>query len=149
MAGLTLTPGALTFLAGLSAGAGINMLTSVATDPAAGAARIVLDSVLWVVASALLTAMATVKSQAQSAADRATNPELSAAENDGARDEILAATRPRLRLLGIAAVVAMLAAALNVPHLIDRRPDPASPGRHWVVDAVAPGPGPARRTAHG
>ena len=147
MAGLTLTPGSLTFLAGLSAGAGINMLTSVATDPDAGTTRIVLDSVLWVIAAALLTAMATVKSRAQSDADRATNPDLSAAENDGARDEIFAATRPRLRLLGTAAAVALLAAALFVPHLIDWRPDPPpSPDRPRVVDAVAPGP--ARRTAH-
>lgn len=53
------SPTALTFLAGLFAGAGINMLTSTATGESGATAKAVaLDAIAWVTAAAFLTTAA-------------------------------------------------------------------------------------------
>jgi hypothetical protein len=120
-----LPPAALHFLAGLCAAAGINMLTSVATEPGPGAARIIVDSALWIVGAALLTTMATIKANAEAAADRAHNPRLSPAENRDGREEILAGPRVRAGAFGVASALVLAAAVLLVPNVIGGGPAPA------------------------
>jgi hypothetical protein len=53
--GLTVIPASLlNFLSGLTAGAGINMLTSLEGGSTAGKGAIILDSVLWIVVAVAL-----------------------------------------------------------------------------------------------
>lgn len=65
-----LPPALLNFVAGLLAGAGINLLTSVATGPSSVSTRgIIVDSVVWVVAAIFAASAAHVAEDAGRKAD--------------------------------------------------------------------------------
>jgi hypothetical protein len=141
---MALSPATLNFLSGLSAGAGINMLTSVATDPDISSIQIIADSTLWVVAAGLLTAVATTTVTMQAEVEQATTG-LTHDEISGVRASVNSTHRMRLQALSGAAVLALVLAAVLVPNLMpwrqlgcvlvdcaDTRPTPTgspSPGR--------------------
>jgi hypothetical protein len=110
------SPTALTFLAGLFAGAGINMLTSTATGESGGTTRAVaLDAIAWVAAAAFLTTAAHQLEVAErDAALHIMNPNLSAAERRAERDRYfdkvagVTASLIGLTMLSILAAVLLL-----------------------------------------
>jgi hypothetical protein len=118
-------PSSLNFLAGLFAGAGINMLTSVSTGPPGGTstAKVGLDSFLWVFAAGFLTWAARILENAERDAQlvfvghRITEEE---------KREILESYRrkagPRVQLAIGLTVVSVVAAILLLPGLISWRP---------------------------
>jgi len=78
----------LNFLAGIFAGAGINLITSVAAGPevAVPMAKIALDSTLWVVAAGFLTWAAQVLQHGERDADLLIAPDFSELERREVRD---------------------------------------------------------------
>lgn len=110
----------MNFLAGLFAGAGINMITSVATSPDGDAPTLAigLDSATWVLAAAFLTWAAQVLQSAERDADLQIAPDFSARERQQVRDlyrqESLRAVRIPLGLT----VISLLAAIALLPGLI-------------------------------
>ncbi|GIE99679.1 hypothetical protein Ari01nite_71440 [Paractinoplanes rishiriensis] len=108
-------PGTLNFLAGLLAGAGINLLTSAAVGDGGGLGiHIVLDSVAWVSGAALLTSAATMLGNADRQAALLITPEFNDMERRQIRTlEINRVARPvRWLLLGAFACVAVAVALL-------------------------------------
>jgi hypothetical protein len=77
----------LNFLAGIFAGAGINLVTSVATGPEGGAStgKILLDSTFWVLAAAFLTWAAQVLQNGERDADLDIDRDFSEAEKQDIR----------------------------------------------------------------
>lgn len=112
------SPATLNFLGGLSAGAGINMLTSVATDPSLGSIQLIGDSGLWVVAAGLLTAMATRIANTQATLERETAA-LTYDEASGIRKRLEASHRIYRRVLTVTTTATILLAILLIPHLLD------------------------------
>ena len=119
---MTFAPGTLLFLGGLCAGAGINMLTSAATDPQLASAQLIVDSALWVVAAVLLTATANARGTAEAAAALATGPTWTAEEIAEKRADVLREHRPRIVLLQAGTAVMVVLAVVLVPNLVFRPP---------------------------
>jgi len=81
LAGRLLPPALLNFVSGLLAGAGINLLTGVATGPATVSTRaIIIDSVVWVVAAVFAAGAAHVAEGAERKADLAITERFTAKE---------------------------------------------------------------------
>jgi hypothetical protein len=70
--------------------------------------------------------VATIKADAEAAADLRHDPSMSLAVNEGARAEIRARTRLSVLILGSVATIVLVMAALWVPNLIDWDRSPAS-----------------------
>jgi hypothetical protein len=80
----------LNFLAGIFAGAGINLITSVATGPEGdiSSAKIAVDSALWVAAAAFLTWAAQVVHRGERDADMEIQGRLTQEEKESIRDHL-------------------------------------------------------------
>jgi hypothetical protein len=124
---------ALTFLAGLFAGAGINMLTSSATgESSASASAIAVDAVAWIVAAALLTAAAQrVDSAEREASKRLQDPNLSEEvkrdERENQLNQVATTTVVLLALTLLSAVLAILLIPGLVPWPGTTEPAPSTP----------------------
>ncbi|MDG4782566.1 hypothetical protein O7614_23175 [Micromonospora sp. WMMD961] len=114
-------PSTLNFLAGLFAGAGINMLTSVSTgpaDPGVSTGKVALDSALWVVAAAFLTWAAHLFQAAERDADLYIDRDFSEPEKQEIRQEYLRRALRRARLPLMMTVLALVCAVLLLPGFI-------------------------------
>jgi hypothetical protein len=116
-------PSALNFLAGMFAGAGINMLTSVSTGPPGGVptAKIALDSALWVFAAGFLTWAAQVIEHDERDADLFIDRDFSEREKKDIREEYRRRASRRARLPIGLTMLALVAAVLMLPGLIQWR----------------------------
>ena len=120
---MTWTPASssLNFLAGICAGAGINMITSVATGPESlvTPARIALDAGLWVLAAAFLTWAGQVVQQGERDADLEIAPDFTERERREVRQAHQSGALRRARLpLGLT-LAAVLGAVAMLPRLVD------------------------------
>jgi hypothetical protein len=112
-------PSALNFLAGLFAGAGINMLTSVTTGPVdIPRAAIVGDAAMWVLAAAAATWLAHLVSEMNHEIDRQLQDDFDAEEEAGVHRSVRAAMSGRLRLATAATIVAAALGVLLLPNLL-------------------------------
>jgi hypothetical protein len=115
-----LPPPALNFAAGLFAGAGINLLTSVATAPPGTAANgIVVDSAMWVAAAAAATWLGQTESRIDDeVADRVTS-KFSVHERNEVRADVRAERlfRVRLWLATVTTGSTLLLSLLLVPRI--------------------------------
>ncbi|WBB53988.1 hypothetical protein [Verrucosispora sp. WMMD573] len=114
-------PSTLNFLAGLFAGAGINMLTSVSTgppDPQISTAKVALDSALWVIAAAFTTWAAHLFQAAEREADLYIDRDFSEAEKLEIRQAYLSRALRRARLPLILTVLSLVGAVLLLPGFI-------------------------------
>lgn len=108
------SPTALTFLAGLFAGAGINLLTSTATgEPGVNAGAVALDAISWVAAAAFLSWVAhrldaTQRQAALYIMDPNLSPAVKQAEHEKQLDEIAGVTTLLLALTLACLVAAVL-----------------------------------------
>ena len=119
------SPSMLNFLAGLFAGAGINMLTSVATGPPGNisTAKIALDSVLWVVAAGFLTWAARILETADQGAERRISGlKITEEEKQDIIEEYRKTARRRVELAIVLTLLSVLAAVLLMPGLITWAP---------------------------
>ena len=113
-----LSPSALTFLAGLFAGAGINMLTSVATGPAdPPTSAIVVDSAMWVLAAAATTWLAHVEQLVNQKLAYRTTERFDTDEIANVRRDIRAELATRLRLAAATTLLTIVLSLLLLPRL--------------------------------
>ena len=114
----------LNFLAGIFAGAGINLVTSVAggrnPNAAASTTKIFVDSALWVVAAAFLTWVAQVvqRGERNADADVARRNRLTDAEKDEVRDLHERQSWGHARLPIALTVVSLFVSVLFLPGLV-------------------------------
>ncbi|GIM97369.1 hypothetical protein [Paractinoplanes toevensis] len=110
----------LNFLAGIFAGAGINLITSVATGPEAevSSTKIALDSVLWVAAAACLTWAAQVVQRGERDADVEVQGRLTQEEKEEIRDHLERRSWRRARLPIILTVVFVIGSVALLPRFI-------------------------------
>src|ERR1700730_11925098 len=115
---MTLPPSILNFLAGLFAGAGINMLTSVATAPAeTSTTAIVIDSAVWVLAAASTTWVAHLVETMNKDIEAKLEDDFDPDEERGVRRMARAAVGTRLRLATVAACSSVVVGVLFLPPL--------------------------------
>lgn len=109
-----LPPSLLNFVAGLLAGAGINLLTSVATGPVGVPSReVVLDSLVWVVAAVFSAGAAHVAEGSERRADLVITDRLRPEEKDAiARNEAAQVAGRFWILVALAALFVVLASSL-------------------------------------
>ncbi|MEV6813380.1 hypothetical protein [Micromonospora sp. NPDC051296] len=115
------SPSALNFLAGLFAGAGINMLTSVSTgppDPEISTVKVALDSALWVIAAAFTTWAAHLFQAAEREADLYIDRDFGEAEKKQIREDHLRRALRRARLPLVLTGLSLVGAVLLLPGLI-------------------------------
>jgi hypothetical protein len=110
----------LHFLAGILAGAGINLITSVATGPEGdvGAGEIALDSGLWVLAAAFLTWAAQVLQHGERDADLYMNVHFSDEERHEIREQSERAAWRRARIPVVLTVLSLAGAVVFLPRFI-------------------------------
>jgi hypothetical protein len=110
----------LNFLAGIFAGAGINLITSVATGPEAdmSTGKIALDALLWVLAAAFLTWAAQVVQHGERDADLHIDRDFSEPEKVEIREQHRRKAMKKARMPLLLTVVSLLAAFLLLPRLI-------------------------------
>ena len=110
----------LNFVAGIFAGAGINMITSVATGPESGVStlKIAIDSAFWVLAAGFLTWAAQLLQSSERDADLQITPDLTPPERREVRNLHLSEALLAVRLpLGLT-FVSLLAAVALLPRFI-------------------------------
>lgn len=114
------SPTALTFLAGLFAGAGINMLTSAAIGEGGGATwKIALDALAWVAAAGFLTSAAhRLDGAEREAGFYIMDPNLSPIEKRAEREKQIETVANATAVLGVLTVLALVAAILLLPGLV-------------------------------
>ena len=110
----------LNFLAGIFAGAGINLITSVATGPQAEVStmKIALDSVLWVATAAFLTWAAQVVQRGERDADLETQGRLTEVEKAEIRDHLERQSWRRARFPIILTVGSLIGSVIFLPRFI-------------------------------
>jgi hypothetical protein len=110
----------LNFLAGIFAGAGINLITSVATGPEGGVStiKIALDSALWVVAAAFLTWAAQAVQRGERDADLLIAPNFSEGERREVRELHQRTALRHARLPLILTMVSLVGALVMLPRFI-------------------------------
>lgn len=110
----------LNFLAGIFAGAGINLLTSVATGPEADVsnAKIAIDSLFWVAAAACLTWAAQVVQRGERNADAEIRGRLTEIEKEEVRDSLERQSWRRARLPIALTVVSLIGSVVLLPRFI-------------------------------
>jgi hypothetical protein len=109
-----LPPSLLNFSAGILAGAGINMLTSVATGPTTvSTSAIIGDSVVWVIAAIFVAAAASIAESAERKADLVITERLSPAEKEAVhRNEAVQVAMKFWILVALGVTFVVLAASL-------------------------------------
>jgi hypothetical protein len=109
----------LNFLAGLLAGAGINLLTAIETGPTTVASyKIVVDSTAWVAASVFAAWAAHISDRAERRADLAMDEDFTAKEKDAIlQSEATKVARGFWGLIGTTLVFVLLAVLL-IPSLV-------------------------------
>lgn len=112
-------PAALNFLAGVFAGAGINMLTSVSTGPDGNvrASAIAVDSALWILGAAFLTWGAHIFEEAQREAELHIDRDFSDREKAEIREAQLLEARRRAAVPLLLTGIAISGAILLLPGL--------------------------------
>ena len=110
----------INFLAGILAGAGINLITSVATGPDSTVSipLVAVDTVLWVVAAGLLTWAAQIVQRGEREADLEINRNLSEVEKRDIRDMFEQRSWQRARTPVIWTVIVLAGAILLLPRFI-------------------------------
>lgn len=110
----------LNFLAGILAGAGINLITSVATGPEGGVSltMIGLDSALWVAAAAFITWAAQVVQRGERDADLEINHLLSDREKREIRDMFERRSWRHARVPIVLTLVSVAGGVLLLPRFI-------------------------------
>jgi hypothetical protein len=113
-------PSSLNFLAGIFAGAGINLITSVATGPEGpvSTGKVAVDAVLWGLAAAFLTWAAQVLQHGERDADLYIDRDFSDAEKLEIREQYLRAALRRARLPLVLTLLSFVAAVLLLPRVI-------------------------------
>ncbi|MFG1777557.1 hypothetical protein ACGFIG_14130 [Micromonospora sp. NPDC049048] len=114
-------PSTLNFLAGLFAGAGINMLTSVSTSPPdtdVSTGKVALDAALWVVAAGFLTWAAHLFQAAERDADLYIDRDFSEPEKQEIRQEYLRGALRRARFPLVMTLLSLVGAVLLLPGFI-------------------------------
>lgn len=106
----------LNFIAGLLAGAGINLLTSLESGPTSVSARgIVVDSLIWIVAAIFVAAAARVAEAAEQRADLSMSKNFTPELNREIRREIAAEISLRFWLLTLISVAFVAVAFIRIP----------------------------------
>jgi hypothetical protein len=110
----------LNFLAGIFAGAGINLITSVATGPEAevSTAKIAVDSLLWVLAAAALTWAAQVVQRGERDADLEIGAQLTDVEKHEVRELFGRRSWRQARLPVVLTLVSLAGAVVLLPRFI-------------------------------
>jgi hypothetical protein len=110
----------LNFLAGIFAGAGINLITSVATGPEGGVSTLAigLDSALWVLAAAFLTWAAQVLQHGERDADLLIAADFTERERREVRELQTRRSLRQARLPLILTMVSVLGALAGLPRFI-------------------------------
>lgn len=110
----------LNFLAGIFAGAGINMITSVATGPAGGVStlKIAFDSVSWVLAAGFLTWAAQLLQAGEREADLQITRTFSPAERRQTRELHRRQSLQAVRLPILLTAISLVAAVALLPRFI-------------------------------
>src|SRR4051812_28764147 len=104
----------LNFLAGILAGAGINLITSVATGPGSTVSipMVFVDTVLWVIAAGLLTWAAQIVQRGEREADLEINRNLSEIEKRDIRDMFEQRSWRQARMPVVCTVIVLTGAIL-------------------------------------
>src|SRR4051812_5745910 len=107
-------PSSLNFLAGIFAGAGINLITSVATGPDGGIStlKISIDALLWVLAAGFLTWVAQIVQHGERDADLYIDRDFSDTEKREIRERYMGGAVRRSRLPLALTVIAVVSALL-------------------------------------
>ena len=109
----------LNFLAGLFAGAGINMLTSAATGPVGtSTVAVAVDAGIWVLAAGASTWLAHVVEVVNREVERRLQDDFSPAEEAGVRRSVRGGMAVRLRAATVATVLAATLGVLFLPHFV-------------------------------
>jgi hypothetical protein len=110
----------LNFLAGIFAGAGINLLTSVATSQTGdvGSGEIALDSFFWVATAANLAWAAQLVERGERNADVAIRGSLGDGEKEEVREALERQSWRRARLPISLTVVSLIASVVFLPRFI-------------------------------
>ena len=113
-------PSSLNFLAGIFAGAGINLITTVATGPApdVSTGAVDIDSLLWVLAAAFLTWAAQVLQHGERDADLYVDRNFSEAEKREIREQYLRSALRKARLPLVLTTLSLLGAIALLPRFI-------------------------------
>ncbi|WP_433060203.1 hypothetical protein [Dactylosporangium sp. CS-033363] len=113
-------PSSLNFLAGIFAGAGINLLTSVATGPegTVSTGKVAVDSLCWVAAAGFLTWAAQLVEHGERDADLYIDREFSDEEKREIREQYIGAAMRKAWAPLIGTLVAFVLALLLLPGLI-------------------------------
>ncbi|AVT28192.1 MULTISPECIES: hypothetical protein [unclassified Plantactinospora] len=113
-------PSSLNFLAGIFAGAGINLITSVSTGPEGevSTAKIALDALLWVLAAAFLTWAAQVLEHGERDADLYIDRDFSDREKQDIREQYLRGAFRKARIPLVLTGIALVGAILLLPRFI-------------------------------
>jgi hypothetical protein len=118
---IILPSSAMNFLAGILAGAAINLLTSVATGPTdTSTLAIVIDAVAWLLAAIAAAWYAHLSETYSREVDRRLTPELSLVEANGVRRTVRTEKARRLWLAATSTVLASILAVLLLPHILLR-----------------------------
>jgi len=114
-------PSSLNFLAGLFAGTGINMLTSLSAGPIpqVSTIKLTLDSVAWVFAAGFLTWAAQIFEQEQRDADLYIDRDFNESEKREIREEYARRALRRALLPLILTSASIVAAVLLLPRFLD------------------------------
>ena len=110
----------LNFLAGIFAGAGINLITSVATGPegAVVTSEVAADSALWVLAAAFVTWAAQVLQHGERDADLETSPTFSPEERTEIRQKHERISWKRAKLPILLTVISLIGSVALLPRFI-------------------------------
>jgi hypothetical protein len=114
---------ALNFVAGVLAGAGINLVTSLATGPAGDAStgKIASDALLWVISAGCLTWAAQIVGDEEREADRVVSVDFSAEERREIRDRHRRVANKRARLPFALTLGFLAGAVLFLPNFVHWR----------------------------
>lgn len=111
----------LNFLAGICAGAGINLITSVATGPETdvSVAKIALDSALWVLSAAFLTWAAQIVQRGERDAEFAMiGDEFTTVEKQDIREKRTRESWQAARLPIVLTVISLIGSIVLLPRFI-------------------------------
>src|SRR5215831_6391146 len=111
-----LPPSLLNFSAGILAGAGINLLTSVATGPTTVSTnRIIVDSIVWVGAASFAAAAASIAESAERKADLVITERLRSDEKEAIHRNEAAQVATKFWILITFGIAAIVLATMLIP----------------------------------
>ena len=113
-----LPPSLLNFSAGILAGAGINLLTSIATGPVTvSTSGVIADSAVWVVSAIFVAAAASIAENAERRADLEITERLSRAEKEAVHRNEAAQVAMKFWILIALGIVFVVLAASLIPQI--------------------------------